>query len=171
MTLKNLHPPAGALPGRVDRPSGIAPTGVAPAFYAAALSLVAALAHLWVAPGHFEVWWGYGTFFLAAACAQGLLAVALMRWPGRAIPLAGVLGNLAVVALYVVTRTSGVPFGPHATRAEEAGVLDMATTAVELATVVFLLSLLGGRARGVAVNAVLLAGVGIWALRLIGYLS
>lgn len=167
MTLENLRPPAGAL----TRPAEIAPTGVAPAFYAAALSLVAALAHLWVAPGHFEVWWGYGTFFLAAACAQGLLAVALMRWPGRAIPLAGVLGNLAVVALYVVTRTSGVPFGPHATRAEEAGVLDMATTAVELATVVFLLSLLGGRARGVAVNAVLLAGVGIWALRLIGYLS
>lgn len=166
MAPKNMHPPAGTLAPRVDHPAGLSPT-----VYAAALSLVAALVHLWVAPGHFEVWWGYGAFFLAAATAQGLLAVALLRWPGQAVPLAGIFGNLAVVALYVVTRTSGVPIGPHAARAEEAGVLDMATTAVELATVVFLLSLLGGRARRVAVNAVLLAGAGFWALRLMGYLS
>lgn len=171
MTLKNVHLPAGTLTRQADHPAGLSPTGVAPAVYAAALSLVAALVHLWVALGHFEVWWGYGSFFLAAAFAQGLLAVVLLRWPGRAVPLAGIFGNLAVVALYVVTRTSGVPFGPHATRAEEAGVLDMATTAVELATVVFLLSMLGGRARGMAVNAVLLAGAGFWALRLMGYLS
>ena len=171
MTLKDVHLPAGALTPQVDRPAGLSPAAVAPAVYAAALSLVAALVHLWVAPGYFEVWWGYGSFFLGAACAQGLFAVALLRWPGRAVPLAGIFGNLAVVALYVVTRTSGVPFGPHATRAEEAGVLDMATTAVELATVVFLLSLLGGRARGLAINAVLLAGAGFWALRLMGYLS
>lgn len=165
MTLNDLRLPTAPLP------PGVAPA-VAPAVYAAAaLSLVAALAHLWVAPGYFQVWWGYGSFFLAASFAQGLLAVALLRWQGRAAPLAGVFGNLAVVALYVVSRTSGVPFGPHATRAEEAGVLDMATTAVELATVVFLLSLLGGRARGVAVNAVLLAGGGIWVLRLTGHLS
>ena len=170
MTPRSLRLPAG--PRSLPRPAADYAAGSSPAVYAAVgLSLVAALVHLWVAPGHFEVWWGYGTFFLAAAFAQGLLAVALLRWPGRAMPLAGVLGNLAVVALYVVTRTSGVPFGPHATRAEETGVLDMATTAVELATVVFLLSMLGGRARGVAANAVLLAGAGFWALRLMGYLS
>lgn len=173
MTPNNLRLSAGAAPRQVDRAAGFPQTGLAPAAIhaAAALSLVAALIHLWVAPGHFQVWWGYGSFFLAAASAQGLLAVVLLRWPGWAPCLAGVLGNLAVVALYVVTRTSGVPFGPHATRAEEAGVLDMTATAVELATVVFLLSLLGGRARAVAVNAALLAGVGIWALRLMGYLS
>ena len=165
MTLKNLRLPAGpwSLPGRADYTTVV--------YAAAALSFVAALIHLWEAPGHFEIWWGYGSFFLAAASAQGLFAVALVRWPGQVLSFAGIFGNLAVVALYVVTRTSGVPFGPHATRAEEAGVLDMTTTAVELATVVLLLSLLGGRARSVAVNAVLLAGVGIWALRLMGYLT
>ncbi len=30
----------------------------------AALSLLAALIHLWVMPEHFEEWWGYGAFFL-----------------------------------------------------------------------------------------------------------
>ena len=140
-------------------------------YTAAALSLVAALVHLWVAPGFFEVWWGYGSFFLAAATAQGLFSVALLRWPGRVVSLAGILGNLAMIVLYVVTRTSGVPFGPHATRAEEAGVLDMSTTAVELCVIVFLLSLLGGRERTLAINTVLLVGVAIWALRLAGFLS
>jgi len=169
MTPRSLRLSAG--PRSLTRPAADH-AAVAPAVYAAvAFSLVAALIHLWVAPGHFEVWWGYGSFFLAAASAQGLFAVALLRWPGRGVPLAGIFGNLAIVALYVLTRTSGVPFGPHATRAEEAGLLDMTATAAELATVVFLLSLLGGRARGVAVNAVLLAGAGIWALRLMGYLS
>lgn len=177
MTLKNT-PLAPTRPRLLPRPAGdvgekeTSLAGVAAAVYAAAvLSLVAAAVHLWVAPGHFEVWWGYGAFFLAAASAQGLFAVALLRWPGRTLSLAGIFGNLAIVSLYVVSRTAGVPFGPHAGRAEEAGVIDMSTTAVELATVVFLLSLLGGRARGVAVNAVLLVGVGIWALRLAGFLS
>ena len=82
-----------------------------------------------------------------------------------------IFGNLGVVVLYLVSRTSGVPFGPHAGRAEEAGVLDMSTTAVELAAVVFLLSLLGGRERGLAINAVLVVGVAVWALRLTGFLS
>jgi ABC-type transport system involved in cytochrome c biogenesis permease subunit len=180
MPLNTLRLDAGTLPPQTGHSEGLSPTDAAPVYVpavalavyaAAALSLGAALVHLWVAPGYFEVWWGYGSFFLAAASAQGLFAIALLRWPGRTLPLAGIFGNLAVVALYVVTRTSGVPFGPHATRAEEAGVLDMATTAAELAAVVLLLSLLGGRARGVAVNAVLLAGVGFWVLRLTGYLS
>lgn len=175
MTIKNARlTPAG--PWLLPRPKGEAAeasqAGVAAPVYAAVtLSLVAALIHLWVAPVHFEVWWGYGAFFLAAASAQGLFAVALLRWPGWTLSLAGIFGNLAIVALYIVTRTSGVPFGPHATRAEEAGILDMTTTAVELATMVVLLSLLGGRARGVAVNAVLLVGLGIWVLRLAGFLS
>jgi hypothetical protein len=76
-------------------------------------SLVAALIHLWVVPGHAWIWWGYGVFFLATALAQGLLGVALLRWPVAPLAVAGICGNLAVVLLYVFTRTSGVPIGPH----------------------------------------------------------
>lgn len=127
--------------------------------------------HLWVAVGYFEVWWGYGTFFLGVAAAQGLFSVALLRWPGPALSLAGILGNLFVILVYIFSRTSGVPFGPHAGRAEDAGILDMSATGIELMTVVFLLTLLGGRERSVAINAVLLAGAAVWILRLTGFLS
>ena len=48
----------------------------------AALSLLAALIHLRVMPEHFEEWWGYGTFFLVYAVAQGLYVPILLRWPG-----------------------------------------------------------------------------------------
>ena len=163
--------PAGR--GRGPRRAESAPAHVAPAVYAAStLSLAASLVHLWVGIGYFQVWYGYGAFFLAAAFAQGLFSVALMRWPGPVVSLAGVFGNLAVVALYVVTRTGGIPVGPEAPRgAIDAGLLDMSTTAAELATVVFVVSLLGGRARSVAINAALLLGVGFWVLRLTGYLS
>ena len=39
-------------------------------YAAAALSLLAALIHLWVMPEHFEEWWGYGAFFFVAAAVQ-----------------------------------------------------------------------------------------------------
>ena len=150
----------------------MAQSGLDAAAYAApALSLAVALIHLWAALGYFEVWWGYGSFFLGVATAQGLFSVALLRWPGRVLSLAGIFGNLAIIALYVMSRTAGVPVGPHAGRAEDAGILDMSATGIELMIVVFLLTRLGGRERSIAINAVLLVGAAIWILRLTGFLS
>jgi len=57
-------------------------------YVAAALSLLAAIIHLWVMPEHFEEWWGYGTFFLVVALAQGLYALFLLGRPGRSSSLA-----------------------------------------------------------------------------------
>jgi manganese oxidase len=112
-------------------------------YVAAALSLVAALVHLWAMPEHFEGWWGYGAFFLFVAIAQGFYGVALLRWSEPPFFLLGVTGNLAVVVLYVVTRTLGVPFfGPHAGEVEEIGGLGLSATMVELALVVALAALL-----------------------------
>lgn len=99
----------------------------------AALSLLAAMIHLWVMPEHFEEWWGYGTFFLVSAIAQGLYAPGLLLWPNRVILLAGVAGNLAIVILWLVTRTSGIPlFGPHAGEIEDVGTLDLVCTLAEV---------------------------------------
>jgi hypothetical protein len=104
---------------------------------AAALSLLAAAIHLWVAPEHFEEWWGYGAFFVALAVAQGLYALGLLRWPTRSILLLGAAGNLAVAILWLVTRTTGVPLlGPHAGEVEGVGVLDLACTLGEVGIVV-----------------------------------
>lgn len=105
-------------------------------YAAVAFSLIAALIHLWVMPEHFEEWWGYGTFFLICALAQGLFAFGLLRWPSRLLPLLGVGGNLAIVILWLVTRTAGIPLlGPHAGEVEGVGVLDLACTLAEVGIV------------------------------------
>ncbi len=123
-------PPVGAL--AAERPKLVL-------YAAAALSLVAALVHLWVTPEHFEEWWGYGTFFLVSAAAQALYAPLLLRWPNRTILLLGVAGNLAIVSLYLLTRTVGIPFfGPHAGEAEGVGFTDLCATTSELGIILAL---------------------------------
>ncbi|MCA1738314.1 MAG: hypothetical protein LC740_05635 [Actinobacteria bacterium] len=103
---------------------------------AAALSLLAALIHLWVMPEHFEEWWGYGTFFLISATAQGFYGAALLRWPSRPLLLLGIGGNLSIIVLYLLTRTVGIPFfGPGAGEVEGVGVADLWATTAELALV------------------------------------
>jgi hypothetical protein len=104
---------------------------------AAGLSLLAAAIHLWVMPEHFEEWWGYGTFFLVAALTQGLYALVLLRRPDRALLLAGIAGNLAILILWLVTRTTGIPPpGPHVGEIEEVGALDLLCTLAEVGVVV-----------------------------------
>ena len=112
-------------------------------YLAGALSLLTALIHLWVTPQHLEEWWGYGAFFVITALAQGLYGAALLRWPSRPLLLVGIGGNLAVIALYVVTRTAGIPFfGPHAGEVETVGAIDLCATASELALIIALGTLL-----------------------------
>ncbi len=104
-----------------------------------ALSLLAALSHLWAAAEHMREWWGYGAFFLASAVAQGAYASGLMRWPRRSLFLAGIGGNLVILALYVLTRTVGIPvFGPHAGEIEGVGFADLCATASEVGIVLAL---------------------------------
>jgi len=144
-----------------------------PAVYAASgLSLAAALVHLWATPGHLAEWWGYGAFFLAAALLQGSLAALVLRWSG-VYPLlgAGIAGNLGLVLVFVLTRTNGVPVGPHAGEVEAAAPVDVAAMMAELGAVLALTVLLKGRYRGIAVNAMLALGAALWLLRLAGVLA
>ena len=152
---------------------------VAPAAYAAAgLSLIAALIHLWVAPEHFGHWWGYGVFFLVAAFAQGLASVLVLRFPqSKPVLLAGIAGNLLIVVLYVISSTWGMPFGaswvpfdPTVAHLEDTELLGMTATTAEVGIVIALAVLLDGASRRFAINALLLAGVSLWALRLTGIL-
>ena len=134
-------------------------------YVAAALSLFAALIHLWVMPEHFEEWWGYGTFFLVAAMAQGLYGLALLRWSWQPLLLLGIGGNLAVIALYSITRTVGIPFfGPHVGEVEGVGVADLFATTSELALVG---ALLGVVLRGLPRERVVVA---LFVLALVGLL-
>lgn len=117
---------------------------------AAALSAVAALIHGWVAPEHFREWWGYGAFFAGAAVAQAAFAVALLNRPSGGLLAAGMAGNAAIITLYTMSRTTGVPVGPHAGAREAVGSLDLACTLVEAGTVAALLPLLRRTAARIA---------------------
>ena len=109
-------------------------------YVAGLLSLATAAIHGLVIPEHLAEWWGYGVFFIGATVVQGLYGLWLigaLRGPhdssnaafslddrplSRFVVLAGILGNAAIVALYIVTRTVGIPFlGP------EAGVIEPIT--------------------------------------------
>ena len=142
--------------------------GRGPTLYAAAaLSLLAALIHLWVTPEHFEEWWGYGVFFLVAAAAQLLYAPIVVLWPARRVLLSGIAGNLAIVVMYLLTRTVGIPlFGPEAGEVEGFGFVDVCATASEVGIAVALgAALLRGvtperRRTILLIAAVVLVGVG-----------
>lgn len=110
---------------------------------AAVLSLAAAAIHGWVAPEHFAEWWGYGLFFLVATVAQALYAVVLLRSPTETVLRVGIVGNLAIIVVWVVTRTLGIPlFGPEAGEVEAVGQIDMASKLVEVLLIALLITLL-----------------------------
>jgi hypothetical protein len=138
--------------------------GVLPAV--AALSLMAGLIHLWVTPEHFEEWWGYGAFFLVAAVAQVLYVPLLIRWPNRTVLLLGIVGNSAIVLLYLLTRVVGIPlFGPEAGEIEGVGIIDVCATMSEAAIVVAL----GGLVlMGIARERATLIGLILSAMLLVG---
>jgi hypothetical protein len=143
-----------------------------PAVYAAAgLSLLAALSHLWVMPHYYAWWWGYGVLYLVCALAQGFFSAFLWRWPqSRVICLAGIWGNLAVIVLYVVSHTWGIPFGAGVGHIEDPDVVGMITAVAQVGIVIALVGQLGGLYRKVMVNSLLVAGVLLWGLRLLGVL-
>lgn len=109
---------------------------------AALLSAVAGLVHVAVAPDHWAEWWGYGLFFLVVAGAQLAFALILLKRPARVWIAAGILGNALVVALYVVTRTVGIPVGPEAGAVEAVAAIDLLSKGTELLLIALLGALL-----------------------------
>jgi hypothetical protein len=115
---------------------------LSPRQVAVVLSAYASLIHNWVLPEHYQEWWGYGLFFLASAVGQAFYAGLLLVWPRGWIFRVGIAANSAILVLYAVTRTLGVPvFGPHAGLVEPIGVPDLASAIAELALIVVLVRL------------------------------
>ena len=100
---------------------------------AALLTAGAALVHVGVAGQHFSQWWAAGLFFLVVAGAQVAWALWVWARPAtRTILLAGAAGSVALVLLWVVSRTSGLPFGPGAGVAEPVGAADVVCGVLEV---------------------------------------
>lgn len=99
-------------------------------------------------PAHVQEWWVYGIFFFGAAAAQAIYGLVLLTrgiegWGGwmavrRVVYGTGIAMTLAIIALWIVTRTLGAPVGPEAFEPEGIGVLDLSSKAVEASLVLVL---------------------------------
>ena len=108
----------------------------------ASLSVGAAAIHFAVIFEHFAEYALYGAFFLVLSWAQ-LAWAALVLWrPSRLWLWLGAAGNALVVAVYVASRTTGLPIGPDVGHPEPAGGLDVVSVVLELALIAGCVALL-----------------------------
>lgn len=110
---------------------GDTPCGLAPRLVLGALSLSAGVVHLVMAPIHAGSSTAEAIGFAAVGWLQILLAIGLLVRPTRALLQATVLLNAAVIVVYVISRTAGLPFGEHAGEAESVEGIDLMTTIFE----------------------------------------
>src|SRR5436309_8007399 len=105
-------------------------------YAAVALTAGSAAIHVAVIREHLQEFFAAGVFFAVAAAIQAAWGVAFVSWPSRRLALLGILGNLGLVALWTVSRTVGLPFGPDPGQAEAIGFIDFLSTVLEALTVV-----------------------------------
>lgn len=125
--------------------------------WAVILTVAASLIHGLNVKEHLAEWWGYGFFFLFAAVAQFVYGLVLIVQPwnydetggrrdgrryARRFYQAGIVANLSLIALYLVTRTVGIPFvGPAAGATEPFTLIGVTTKFVEAGLVAVLVTL------------------------------
>ncbi len=80
--------------------------------WVALASVFAGGIHLAVTPEHLEHWWVYGTFFVVTGLFQVAFAGWVLRWPTWPVALTGIVVNLAIVLVWVASRTTGLPITP-----------------------------------------------------------
>lgn len=97
----------------------------------AALSIGAAAIHFAVVFEHFSEYTLYGVFFLAISWAQAIWPAVLLWRPSRLWLWLSLAGNAIILAVYVASRTVGLPFGPDLHSPESVGALDVMSCVLE----------------------------------------
>lgn len=93
-----------------------------------------AAVHATVIGEHLDEWPLAGWFFVTITLAELFLALAVIVAWSRRTAMAVVVTSLGTVAVWLVSRTVGLPLGPAEVRAAEAvGAPDLACCALELA--------------------------------------
>jgi hypothetical protein len=142
------------------------------------LSTAAALAHFVTTPDHYNWWPAAGLFFGVLGAGQLCYSMLLVRRGDneRAL-LAGIWATVAVILVYVASRTVGLPGTPpvpfHGSRwlagqamvpdgAKHVGPLDVFTLVAEVLLVVTLLGLLPTTTRVRTANRLMWIGLALW---------
>ncbi|MBA2633382.1 MAG: hypothetical protein H0U86_10355, partial [Chloroflexi bacterium] len=136
---------------------------------ASVMALAAGVMHLAQIGPHLEEGWTFAAFFLVVGVVQVVAAALLLRaWPAAWFWF-GLAGSAAVIGIWVLSRTLGLPFGPEPGEAEALGAADAAASLTEAITVVVLAlwlkdrSAARGRVRDV-VAVLVVASLGVaWA--------
>jgi hypothetical protein len=101
----------------------------------ASLSAGAAAIHFAVIFGHFTQYAPYGVFFLVISWAQLIWAAVVLWRPSRLWLWLGLAGSTLVLAVYVASRTTGLPIGPDPGHPEPFGGLDVVSAILEFALI------------------------------------
>jgi hypothetical protein len=132
-------------------------------FLAAGLSWGACMIHVEAAIDHFQESVLYAVFFAVLAVVQLLWGIAIYRRPSRRLLAAGVVMSLMVVALWIMTRTTGIPVGPERWTSEPVGTADSLASGDELVLALVVMCRLGADRAGPVVRGIanlgILAGV------------
>jgi hypothetical protein len=107
----------------------------------AATAFIDGLIHIGAAVDHFGEFPLYTLVFAVLATVQMSWAAMILLRPSRLVLLSGCAFTVSVVALWVASRTIGVPIAPQAWVPEAVGVADLVETVGEIATVTAVLSL------------------------------
>jgi hypothetical protein len=102
----------------------------------ASLSVGAAAIHFAVVFEHFAEYALYGVFFLVISWAQLIWPAVLLWRPSRPWLWLGIAGNAIIIAVYVASRTTGLPFGPDLHSPESVGALDVMSCVLEFGLIV-----------------------------------
>jgi hypothetical protein len=91
--------------------------------------------HLAALPSHLESSVAVGAFFVGTALAQLLGAALIATHPSRRTTVAVIAGTLAVLAIWAVSRTTGLPIGGEIGAPEPLALLDGLAAAAEILVV------------------------------------
>jgi hypothetical protein len=108
-------------------------------FIVCGLAWASGLIHVVAAIQHVDEYLLFAVFFAFLAPVQFAWGVAIYRRPGRRLLIAGAVGSLMIAALWLASRTTGLPIGETPWAPEPVGAIDVLATADEvlLALMVF----------------------------------
>lgn len=98
-----------------------------------------AVIHVAVVPDHLAEYTLYGISLLAVGLAQLALASAVFLRPSPSVLVGGAAAMLAVVGVWILSRTAGMPIGPTAWYREPIGLPDLFASLMEIVSAVLLL--------------------------------